>query len=430
MSNETTEPSYPSIWIMEPRDPLLVRDGRPFGPEPGARAISLPFPFPSTLAGGIRTRAGINRDGVFPYTRKDDVVLARLKALHVRGPLLPLIADSGEEIEPDGWLLPAPHDAQLLPGSSVETAEPTAHVHRLVPLTFSSTAQTDLDRRELLLVGYPGESDDKEQVNVRQNQQAKSLKTAPAFWFWEHFSNWLLDPDAIARKEQKVSQLGLRELTGERRVHVCIERETGMAKEGMLFETSGLEFTAPGSSKQRLSQARRLALVVAVEDQGYTIQPGLASFGGEQRLVTWRKSNTQLPECPGELKEAIISSGHCRVCLLTPACFTEGYHPAWLQEERHDVRGRLKALVIQRPQVVSGWDLALGKPKPTRRLAPAGTVLFLSLEGNKAARRAWIEDIWMQCISDDKQARTDGFGLAVLGTWDGQTVSMQRGAAQ
>jgi hypothetical protein len=28
-------------WIIEPRDPLIVRDGRPFGPNPSAQAISL-----------------------------------------------------------------------------------------------------------------------------------------------------------------------------------------------------------------------------------------------------------------------------------------------------------------------------------------------------------------------------------------------------
>ena len=37
-----------TIWLVEPRDPLIVREGRPFGPDPGAWATSLPFPFPST----------------------------------------------------------------------------------------------------------------------------------------------------------------------------------------------------------------------------------------------------------------------------------------------------------------------------------------------------------------------------------------------
>jgi CRISPR-associated protein Cmr3 len=51
-----------TVWIMEPHDPLLVRDGRPFGSNPGARARSLLFPFPSTIAGGMRTRAGLRAE--------------------------------------------------------------------------------------------------------------------------------------------------------------------------------------------------------------------------------------------------------------------------------------------------------------------------------------------------------------------------------
>ncbi|HZQ09120.1 MAG TPA: type III-B CRISPR module-associated Cmr3 family protein, partial [Anaerolineae bacterium] len=54
-----------SVWLIEPRDPLIFRDGRPFNPTPGARAISLPFPYPSTLAGAVRTRVGQNENGVF-----------------------------------------------------------------------------------------------------------------------------------------------------------------------------------------------------------------------------------------------------------------------------------------------------------------------------------------------------------------------------
>ena len=125
-----------------------------------------------------------------------------------------------------------------------------------------------------------------------------------------------------------------------------------------------------------------------------------------------------------------------RLFLLTPACFQQGYYPTWLQAEAasHGVQIEPRAIAIQRPQVVSGWDLVRsnpdrpgrpGSPKPSRRLAPSGTVLFLSLKGNKTAIREWISSTWMQCISDEEQDRTDGFGLAVLGTWSGQPVSME-----
>jgi CRISPR-associated protein Cmr3 len=206
-------------------------------------------------------------------------------------------------------------------------------------------------------------------------------------------------------------------------MHVSIDPKNFVAKDGMLFQTSGLEFTAPGKDEQRLTHAQRLALAVAVDDNSqFSIQnDGLTSFGGERRVVSWRKSNTKLPSCPEELKQAIVDAQACRVFLLTPACFKEGYRPDWILTNRYGITPKLKAIATQRPQVVSGWDLDIKKPKFTRRLAPAGTVLFLSFEdGDEQAIRDWIDGTWMQCISDELQDRTDGFGLAVLGTWSGK----------
>ncbi|MEO7018998.1 MAG: type III-B CRISPR module-associated Cmr3 family protein, partial [Ktedonobacteraceae bacterium] len=292
-----------TTWIIEPRDPLLVRDGRPFGPDPGARATSLPFPFPSTLAGGIRTRAGVNEDGIFQYTPNDKAALQHLKTLRIRGPLLVQLTADGGDIDADKWLLPAPHDAQLFPTDEAETANPTtANVRQLVPLAAQPEALTDLDQRELWFVGHPG-----------NNVQSKPLSKAPTFWYWQHMKNWLLDPTLLTRAEQTLSKLGLNKLESERRLHVSIDAAKGTAKDGMLFETSGLEFTAPGNGEQRLQGAHRLALVIAAEDNKHTVHPGVASFGGERRLVTWRKSSVELPTCPEELAKAITDVGHCRV---------------------------------------------------------------------------------------------------------------------
>ena len=55
------------------------------------------------------------------------------------------------------------------------------------------------------------------------------------------------------------------------------------------------------------------------------------------------------------------------------------------QQEQYGVTPQLAGIAIQRPQVVSGWDLEKRGPKPTRRLAPAGTVIFLNLEGSNDA---------------------------------------------
>jgi CRISPR-associated protein Cmr3 len=76
----------------------------------------------------------------------------------------------------------------------------------------------------------------------------------------------------------------------------------------------------------------------------------------------------------------------------------------------------LQAAITPRPEVVSGWDMAQKRPKPTRRLVPAGGVYFVRLDGDEASINRWLDATWWQCVSDDEQARRDGFGLCVIGT--------------
>lgn len=429
------------IWLIEPHDPLIVRDGKPFGPNSGARAATLPFPFPSTTTGGIRSRAGMNDDGVFELpseeTRRKEKI-KNLKKLTVRGPLLVQLSEDGNGIVVNKWLVPAPADALVFetePLSDKQSRnDKEGLIRQLIPRKtqqFASGAETDLDSEgedALMLVGLPENEDN----------LGKPHKKPPLYWYWNIFENWLLEPSRYDRGVEALSRFGHRGPERERRLHVSIDTERRAAKEGALFETSGLEFTHAGDRWQRLSEAERLALAVIVgedEDTQNTIRGGTTGFAGERRIVSWRKSNSTLPTCDPGLKEAIKTQKACRVFLLTPAYFKEGYRPTWLLELRDGVQPKLEAIAIQRPQVVSGWDFEKRKPKPTRRLAPAGTVLFLTLEGTPEAIETWVDKIWMHCISDDEdnkensdnpdQYRNDGFGLAVLGIWPSESEEIQ-----
>ena len=95
-----------SVWLIQPRDPLVFRDGKPFNATPGARAKSLPFPYPSVLAGGVRTRAGQDETGRFDSRQID-----RLLQLNIRGPIL-VALDEAEDVK--GWYFPAPADSLVL----------------------------------------------------------------------------------------------------------------------------------------------------------------------------------------------------------------------------------------------------------------------------------------------------------------------------
>lgn len=405
-----------TIWIIEPHDPLIVRDGRPFSATPGVQAVSLPFPFPSTTTGGVRTRAGL-KDDIFDITLTQEV-----KKIKVRGPLLVELSshDDASEIK---WLVPAPADALIF---EPDAAKKKPVLQQLVPLTPFTGSVTDFDERQLLLVG------------LSRPDPRKPAKEFPRYWHWNEFQQWLLDPGKLQKRDNLPASLGHNGPSREHRTHVSMESDQRIAKEGALFGTSGLEFTKSEHTEKKLQVAQRLALAVAVDEtnaQRITdIQKGIAGLGGERRMVSWRKSNSLLPTCPDAILDAIADSQACRIILLTPAYFQEGYYPKWLLELRHNVTPELTAIAIQRPQVASGWDLEKKAPKPTRRLAPAGTVIFLKLKGSKDDIRNWVDKTWMQCISDDDtqqgnrsdQYRNDGFGLAVLGTWDGQPKEMEK----
>ena len=410
-----------TIWIIEPRDPLIVRDGRPFGPNPGARAQSLPFPFPSTITGGVRTQAGLDQSGIFNTGQIETV-----KKIGVRGPLLVQLESTGEVAT---WLIPAPADALVFPlekekegeseNNPINETEPEKkpiQLRRLVPLQPPTGSLTDLT--ETLNV-----------VGLTRSDQRKPFKDAPQFWYWGKFSDWLLDPGPPEKlpkpsepEQLLVKTLGHQGPRSERRMHVSINSETLTGEEGALFQTSGLEFTYKVKEKKQFTVER---LALALDTTGI-LPGGVAPLGGERRLMQWRQSDTPWPHLPDELKSIIVKQAACRIILLTPAYFTAGYHPAWLLAEQHGVTPELKAVAVQRPQVVSGWDFEKGGPKFTRRLAPAGSVYFLSLMGNKPdAIEQWVEAMWMQAVSDNDQDRWDGFGLAVPGAWSGKLVTME-----
>ena len=76
---------------------------------------------------------------------------------------------------------------------------------------------------------------------------------------------------------------------------------------------------------------------------------------------------------------------------------------------------QLCAVAIDRWQPHSGWDLANQQPRPTRKLAGAGTTYwFRILNGSDSSV---LKALWLTSVSDDDQDRRDGFGLALPSPW-------------
>lgn len=386
-----------TVWLIQPRDPLIFRDGRPFSAMPGARARTLAFPYPSTLAGGVRTRAGQDSNGRFDKQQID-----RLLRHTIRGPLLVSLDDYGEVTQ---WHFPAPADAFVIEAAAQLT------VQRLWvrPVYLPHGAATDLGNGVL--------------VSTNPASRGKADSAAPSFWSWETVDAWLAEPGDDPAPVLR-STLGPGKLVRESRIHVSIDPETQTASEGLLYETTGLEFVTNPSGEGRgaLSAVQQYALAV---DTDAELQPGVDFLGGERRMVNWAASRRSFPECPQGVRHTIVSQGHCRVLLVTPAIFEGGHLPAWLTRAVPGVTVRVVAVANRRYGTVSGWDAKRRTQKATRRLVPAGSVYFLSLDGDPAARERFVDLMWLQAVSDEEQDRRDGLGMALLGTWNGEIQPLE-----
>lgn len=398
-----------SVWLIEPLDPLIARDGRPAAV---GRFSTVPFPYPSMTAGAVRTRLG-SEGGAFTLPAD---ALEDLKKVEVRGPLLAKLDPETDEILE--WLVPAPRDAAVLRDKDEKPAVFALRPRKLDP----GEALDSLGEEGLLPLATSGEAG-----------ASKPPEGIPSFWRWEEMKGWLINP--ADRQDVDLSSLGIRKLPVETRGNVALRPGERVGMDGMLFQTSGLRFLDLEKEDGPRFSLQRLALSVGcpggmVAGRALALEEQIAPLGGERRLARWRQSSQAWPSLPEEVRESIVKNRRARLILLTPAIFNNGALPGWNGKEwpwgDAALKVTVKAACVPRPEVVSGWDLAAsngekpkGRPKPTRRLVCAGSVYFVEIEGGSEADvRRWCEKTWLASVSDDVQGRRDGFGMVALGTWE------------
>lgn len=343
------------FWEIEPRDPIIVGDGRPFGT--GGRGESLQFPYPTTIAGVVRTRKAI-------VNRED--FSDELLQIGIRGPLL---KKEGE------IFVAAPADAVIFGDDAPSCV-------KLMPKELPEGCYTNLPDGLL-------------PVWMLERNSQKPSKKAPRYWRWSVVQKWLLGEEL---KCKDFKDFGTNGPERDLRTGVAIDSSTMAAIEGRLFQRCGLEF---GDYS------------ILLETQA-ELKEGFAPMGGDRRIVFWHKSGSVFPEPPKSLIEQICADKACRLVLLTPGFFNEGLKPSDLVG---GVVERVVSIANGRYQVVSGWDLKKRRAKPSRRLVPAGSVYFLKLQGSSEEIHEWVKKTWFQNVSDGEQNRRDGLGLAALGVW-------------
>lgn len=391
-------------------DPLIARDGRPFGL--GIRMKSLDWLYPSVLAGAFRTMLGNAKDSNF-----DNNAIGALKCISISGPL-------------PFWqgkiYLPAPKD--ILVKEENREREPNAYAIR--PVNIGSDewedCNCDLPPGGLLPAMLP--------VSVKDEFKPAKI---PSLWSIEMMKKWLIsakgkgfesppDPEKIAGN---ADFLNLPQK--DPRTHVKIDPKLGTAEDTQLFETIGLDF----SIKRKVDG---IGLAARVENEGEFADllekseknNSFSTIGGERRLARWKAYETQDGwSFPSDLASKLTGK-KVRMVLATPAIFSDGWKPGWLKgwpEGKSpdywpkDMKLKLISACTDRWKPISGWSLEKRRQgqrhKPIRRLVPAGSVYFFEIDGDGDAA-ALAESLWLKSVCDEDQDRRDGFGLALWSIWD------------
>lgn len=402
-------------------DPLVARDGRPFGIGQGNRMRGLSWLFPSVLAGAFRTALVKSGTGDFSSPTP-----SRLRQIAVAGPL-PVA---------DGQLyLPAPLDCLLGKGVAADGKQ-ALQLFQLRPHRLGENEGVD----------FPEEADHLQPVLLSEQQSSQDFKpqAPPAWWPLDKYVQWLTtyrEQWDSSWFDQRFLQAPLRQM----RDHVSLDPQRGAALENRLFATANLYMShlprygrfkpdAPRKSPlvEQLAPVSLSARVELPEDE--PLPDGVPSLndwqvwhplGGERRLVHWQTADQhRLWQCPPEVKQALENAQYVRMVLVTPAIFSGGWKPGWLNSGLTGTFGGVKLELVGvccgRWQAVSGWCLETQKPKPTRRMVPSGSVYFFRCCAGTAGDLA---QQWLRSVCDDEQEQRDGFGLAVWGTWEPDSPS-------
>ncbi len=390
------------------RDPLVARDGRPFGAGQGNRMRSSVWLYPSVVAGSFRTMLAKEANRRFDAATQDELL-----KIEVAG-VLPL---AGERL-----YLPAPNDCLLDEKGKVFRARPA-------------------ELREGEGADWPVEGLRPVLLDAQDNFKPQP---GPAFWHVCQYVNWLTCNDVdlanwlTGQKFDGQSDDFLSTATEDLRDHVSLDPDTGAAEEGLLFTTTSIGSRAlprqqrpPGPAKpigkprrECFAEIELTARVENVPDWGRQALSNLSVWhplGGERRLAHWgTHSEGGAWKCPEDVTNALGKMNQITMTLATPAIFHDGWKPGWLGENLQGLpvtggpRLTLVGVCIQRWRAVSGWSYKTGGPKAIRRVVPAGGVYFFKSNSND---NSVLASHWLRSVSDGEQERRDGFGLAVWGTW-------------
>jgi CRISPR-associated protein Cmr3 len=379
-------------YLIEPKAPLVFRTGRPFGA--GSGNIGFAMPPQSALAGAIRS-AHVESNQSLDYSL--EATRDELQKLSVHGALLVCIRNADDRII--DVFYPQPADRAY-----VDNAKFKIELATLEPQPIADGTLCNLDSA-LLPVGH--------------NRSASKLRLGPKYWNSTAIERWASANRAIVEGEDAVESLGIPMLPLAIRTHVGLNTQTGTADEGKLFQSTGIDFAGSLGGDYRYG-----LLVRANTDFG----SALRHLGADGRLVHLQQFSAGIQPWPVAIEADYAGWKQFRLLLVTPAVFSNGYLPDWLQKQRgsgfwegelpngNGLRIRLKAVANERWQAISGWEMranaGYGEPKTVRRTVPAGAVYWFDVISGDCSI---LKSLWLNPFSDEAADCAEGFGLSIFG---------------
>jgi CRISPR-associated protein Cmr3 len=396
-------PEPMAVVSLEPRDGLFLKDGRGWFTNESGRAGTLEWPYSGTVRGALRTCLGKRLEA----DRKKGLSPDEWRSLNASvgiAAVLPLCRSVGSLLSVGARRWPAPRDAVIFTRES--------HIRPLLPSSSGEAATTLPLSEDPVAVAIenlrhpsPGDIDDK-------------AAAMPVWWPDDAFTGWLcgmpVDAAAVVSSERTTVRV---------QSHVSIDPGSGAAVDGALFSSTVVEplsRSANGSGVDEWS----VAAIGSGFDPAH-LSGRHVRLGGDGRMVTCAAVPVDLFEMPVPLREMFDAGPRgLRLVLVSHASLTHGWLPSWLEARDGRFTGDLPgvgtvvlaAACVGRPVHVSGWDMAAGAPKPTRRLAPAGSVWFLEKADGGAFTAADAEAVWLRAIGEANDVG-EATGAVVPGVW-------------
>jgi len=377
-----------STCFIDPLDVLFLRGNKLFG-DPGSYGESLVPPWPSVVAGALRSR----------ILTDDHVDLAAFAAGKVQHPTL------GTPTALGAFTVTAFQLARRFADSRVERliappadlvigeADHGVPVPRRLTPTPLATGLAASNALPLIPV------------------VAEAERSKPVSGYWLTESGWqaYLDGRTPAPSDL-VRSSALWAI--DHRVGVGLDAERGRATDGRLFSVQAVAMQKRENSGFDVGFTASVCGAVLPKK-------GLLRLGGDGRGAALHAATVADPHAD---LAVLCQQRRCRIVLTTPGVFADGWRlPGCDAEGRFNlrgVRGKLTCAAVPRSETVSGWDLARHQPKPAQRVAPSGSVYWLDeLDADPAALGKLAADgLWAEPC-EDATRRAEGFNRFVFAAY-------------